>query len=311
MTTTESIICVVGPTASGKSDLAQEIALALNGEVVSADSMQIYRGMDIGTGKVLEEERKVKHYGLDIQNPGEPYSAALFQAYARNAFKEIAARGKRVILCGGTGFYIRAALDGYEFPHGEQVGNEVRDYYRRIAEDAGELALWQLLNERDPQSAQIIPPHDTKRVIRAFELIEDGTTYARQREKLKDIPQVYPAIFIGLQVDVDILNKRIDQRVDKMLSSGLIDEVKTLLDEGFREGLCAPQAIGYKEILAYLDGKKSLDEAVQSIKTATHRYAKRQRTWFRKDNRIHWIDANDGNLARVTEEALKIIEHSN
>lgn len=301
------ILCIVGPTASGKTALSQQIALHYGGEVVSADSMQVYRGMDIGTGKITPSEQLVPHHCLDIVNPGEPFSAALFQTCARKSFSEIESRGKRSVLCGGTGFYVRAAIDDYDFPKGEQVGNETRDYYNAFAKEKGSGELWSLLNERDPESAAIIPENDTKRIVRAFELLEDDTSYAEQKEKLARIPQLYPAVFIGLSVDPAILSERIGARVDKMVEDGLVKEVKSLLDGGFREGITAPQAIGYKEIVAYLDGDCSLDEALEAIKLATRRYAKRQRTWFRKDKRIRWIDANALDLDAMLKASTDII----
>lgn len=298
------VVCVVGPTASGKTDLAQRIAVALNGEVVSADSMQIYRGMDIGTGKLPAGERLVPHHGFDLIEPGEPYSAALFQTYARDCFRSIDARGKRSVLCGGTGFYVRAALDDYEFPAGEQVDNPIRERYLGIARDEGPETLWGLLAASDPASAALIPAADVKRVVRAFELLDTGVTYAAQREKLAHIPQVVPAIFLGLSVDPALLRARIDARVDAMVEAGLVGEVTRLLEQGFREGITAPQAIGYKEIVASLDGEVSLAEAIEQIKVATHRYAKRQRTWFRKDTRIQWLDANERDADALLAEAL-------
>ena len=305
------IICLVGPTASGKSELAQCLAEQFDGEVVSADSMQIYRGMDIGTGKVTPDEQRVKHYGLDLVDPGEPFSAALFQAYARNAFQEIDAKGKRCLLCGGTGFYVRAAIDDYEFPRGEQVGNTVRDTYLAIAQVEGATALWNRLESIDPESAHIIPENDVKRVIRAFELLDDGTSYAEQKSKLASIGQVYDACFIGLSVDPDRLRARIDVRVDSMFDQGLVEEVQGLLEKGFREGVTAKQAIGYKEVVDALESRCTLDEAREQIKMATHRYAKRQRTWFRKDKRITWIDAGDLDMEKMTSEAAQIVLNHN
>ena len=307
MTDGSSVIAVVGPTASGKTDLAQRIALELDGEVVSADSMQVYRGMDIGTGKLPVCERLVPHHGFDLVDPGESFSAALFQSFARACFAEISARGKRPVLCGGTGFYVRAAIDGYEFPEGEQVGNPVRDRFNAIAESEGALGLWELLRERDPSSAEIIPPRDVKRVVRAFELLEAGTSYADQKQRLATIPQIVPAILLGLSVEPARLRDRIDARVDAMFDRGLVDEVQGLLNAGFRDGITAPQAIGYKEVVAALDGSITLEEARDRIKIATHRYAKRQRTWFRKDKRIIWLDADDGDLSAMTERALDAI----
>lgn len=303
------VVCVVGPTASGKSALAQLIALELDGEIVSADSMQIYRGMDIGTGKVPESQRVVKHYGLDLADPGEPWSAALFQEYARQCFDEIEAKGKWPILCGGTGFYVRAAIDDYDFPKGEQVDNELRDTLNAVAEHEGAHVLWERLREIDPESAAIIPENDVKRVVRAFELLDEGLSYAEQKEKLAQIGQYKPAIFIGLAVDPDTLRQRIRDRVDEMVAEGLVEEVESLLARGFREGVTAPQAIGYKEIVQALDEGHNLEEAFEEIKVATCRYAKRQRTWFRKDKRVHWIDATALDIDSMLKESLEIISN--
>lgn len=298
------VVCVVGPTASGKSELAQEIAMRLSGEVVSADSMQIYRGMDIGTGKVPLRKRRVAHFGLDLVDPGEPFSAALFQQYARACFLSIDARGKRSVLAGGTGFYVRAAVDDYRFPTGEQEDNPVRKRYTAFAEEHGAQALWNLLEKRDPESAREIHPNNVRRVVRAFELLESGESYAAQKKNLANIPALVPAVFIGLAVDPAVLVRRIDARVDEMFANGLVEEVKTLLNKGFREGITAPQAIGYKEVVAALDGRISMGEACELVKTATHRYAKRQRSWFRRDSRIFWIDATNYDCRTLTEEAF-------
>ena len=301
------VICVVGPTASGKTDVAQRLAQHLGGEVVSADSMQVYRGMDIGTGKLPTAERAVPHHGFDLVDPGESFSAALFQRYARDCFRGIDARGRRSVLCGGTGFYVRAAIDGYEFPEGEQVGNPVRARWTAFAQANGAQALWEQLRAADAESAAVIPPADVKRVVRAFELLADGTTYARQKERLAHVPQVVPAVFLGLAVDADVLRARIDARVDAMVAGGLVDEVRGLLAAGFRDGITAPQAIGYKEIVEALDGRCTLADAVERIKVATHRYAKRQRTWFRKDARIHWLCADSGDTDALVAEARALL----
>lgn len=307
----EPVICIVGPTASGKTDLAQAIALSFGGEVVSADSMQIYRGMDIGTGKIPVDERKVQHHGFDLVEPGEAYSAAIFQEYARACFKDIESRGNRSVLAGGTGLYVRAAIDDYDFPKGEQVNNPVRDYYTSYAEEHGPEALWELLKRVDPQSAHILHYNNVRRVVRAFELLDEGKSYAEQQEKLSSIPQLVPAVFIGLQVDPEILRGRINRRVDTMVEAGLVYEVKTLLDKGFREGITAQQAIGYKEIVRALDGHISMDDAIEEIKASTRRYAKRQRTWFRKDKRIHWINADEYDLEYLCEQSSEIITCKN
>lgn len=306
----QQIICVVGPTASGKSDLAQHIALHLNGEVVGADSMQIYRGMDIGTGKVLPDERMVAHYGIDLVDPGEPYSAALYQRYARSIFDSVDARSKRVILAGGTGLYIRAAVDAYDFPSGEQENNPVREKYEQYLEENGAASLWDLLNSHDADSAAVIHPNNSRRVIRALELYENGESYAVNKARLAELPPFVPAVMIGLRVDPRVLASRIDQRVDGMIETGLLEEVHRLLGIGFREGLTAPQAIGYKEIVEAIDGRISMFDAIEKIKQSTKRYAKRQRTWFNKDSRIHWIDATEYDIEALTSSALDIVRQS-
>lgn len=301
------VLAIVGPTASGKSSLAIRLAEALDGEVVSADSMQIYRGMDIGTAKVPFEERIVRHYGIDLVDPGEPYSAALFQAYAREAFNEIESHGKRPILCGGTGFYVRAALDDYDFAEGEQVGNAVRDTYNAMLEDQGAKAVWKVLEDCDPASAAKVHPNDSKRVIRALEMYEAGESYAERLDKLHEIGESVPATFIGIDVERELLRQRIDERVDAMREQGLVDEVRRLLDAGFRDGVTARHAIGYKEIAAALGGSMTMDEAFEAIKTATKRYAKRQRTWFGSDKRIRWIDGDSGDMDSLFAQALDIL----
>ena len=301
----QPVVCIVGPTASGKTDAAQIVAAALDGEVVSADSMQIYRGMDIGTGKLPAEERIVPHHGFDLVDPGEPYSAALFQDFARAAFRDIESRGRRSVLCGGTGLYVRAAIDAYEFPAGGQEANPVREQWTAFAEKHGTQALWDELHRRDPASAEVLHPNNVRRVVRAFELLEEGRSYAEQKRNLAAIPEAVPSVQFGLAVDPAILAARIDARVDAMVAAGLVEEVRGLMDAGFREGVTAPQAIGYKEIVAALEGRCTMEDAVAAIKQATRRYAKRQRTWFRRDARIRWINADAGDAEAVAGEILK------
>lgn len=302
------VIAIVGPTASGKTDVAQIVASVLDGEVVSADSMQIYRGMDIGTGKLPSSERIVPHHGFDLVDPGEPYSAALFQSFARDAFAAIAERGKRAVLCGGTGLYVKAAIDAYEFPAGDQVGNPVRERWTAFAEREGAQALWDELNRLDPDSARELHPNNVRRVVRAFELLAEGRSYAEQKRNLASIEAAVPAVQFGLAVTPSVLNERIDARVDAMVEAGLVGEVRGLLEAGFREGVTAPQAIGYKEIVEALEGRCTLDEAIAAIKQATRRYGKRQRTWFRRDERIRWIDADAGNARAVADTILAQLE---
>lgn len=286
------VVVIVGPTASGKSEVAQLVALTLGGEVISADSMQIYRGMDIGTAKLPLHERLVYHHLIDILDPGQAYSAQLFQQQARQCFSDIENRGLVPVLCGGTGLYVQAALEDMRFPSGEQVSNPIRQKYEAFAHDKGNQALWKLLNKRDPASAACIHPHNTRRVVRALEMAEEGVSYAEQVKNIRQLDEVIPSWRFYLKRDPKLLAQRINRRVDQMISAGLVDEVKGLLAEGFRSTLTAPQAIGYKEIVAYLDDRCSLEQAVESIKTATRRYAKRQRSWFKRDSRLIELDAD-------------------
>lgn len=293
------VIAIVGPTASGKSSLAQSVALELDGEVVSADSMQIYRGMDIGTAKVSADEQKVPHHLIDIIDPGQAYSAQLFQDQARAAFIDICERGKVPILCGGTGFYIQAALEDMCFPEGEQQDNPLRDSFETFRLTHGNEALWDLLNERDPRSAALIHHNNFVRVIRALEMHEEGVSYANQVKNIKMLPEAVWSLRFLLQVDPLVLAERIDQRVDIMRDAGLVSEVEALIAQGFEEALTAPKAIGYKEIIAAKRGEVTLDRAFEQIKTATRRYAKRQRSWFRRDGRLSVLEAD-----RLSEEEM-------
>ncbi len=302
------ILSIVGPTASGKSDLAISAALALGGEVVSADSMQIYRGMDIGTAKVPLSERKVPHHLIDIVDPGQAYSAQLFQQDARAVFEQLHTQGKASILCGGTGFYVQAALDHMEFPKGDQLDNPIRDKWQAYADEHGANALWEKLKSLDERSAKCVHPHNVRRVIRALEMHDQGISYADQVHKLKLVEPEFASVRFGLLVDKDRLIERIDRRVDLMFERGLVDEVSSLLYQGFEEALTAPQAIGYKEVVAALKGAYSLDVARDEIKVATRRYAKRQRSWFKRDKSLIWLDANERSTDSLAEELLTIYE---
>ena len=304
----ERVICIQGPTASGKSELAERMALALDGEIVSADSMQIYRGMDIGTAKVSPEQRSVPYHCIDFLDPGQPYSAALFQRDARAAIEDIWSRGKQAVLCGGTGLYVRAVLDRMDFASGDQEGNETRAVYEKMAEEEGPQAVYELLASRDPDSAALIHPNNTRRVIRALEMHDEGESYAARKEQFKTLPPFYDSVKIGLKLDRDLLYERINARVDDMFARGLVREVETLLDRGFRSGLTAPQAIGYKEIVDAIDGKCSLGQAAERIKQSSRRYAKRQFTWLKSDAAIHWIDVSGGLEDSVVQECLSLAD---
>ena len=290
------LLCIEGPTGSGKSALAEVFAKHIDGEIISADSMQIYKGMDIGTAKQPEQKRSTTYYCIDICDPGQPYSAALFQRDARNAIKKIETKNKRPIICGGTGFYVRAVIDDMQFVSGTQMDNPIREKYENIVKELGEHHggeyVYKILQEKDPESAKLVHPHNIKRVIRALEMHEVGESYAARRQNFKKIEPWRKSVRFALLVQPEILAERINKRVDAMIRAGLIDEVQGLLDKGFRDGLCAPQAIGYKEIVSYLDKEISKQEAIELIKLHTRRYAKRQRTWLRSQKDIIWLCAD-------------------
>lgn len=285
-----SVLALVGPTCSGKSAVALDLARRFGCAVLSADSMQVYRGMDIGTGKVFDASEDVRMYGIDLVELGEPYSAALYQEYGRDVIaREVAACG-RIIVCGGTGFYVRALLDGMDFAPGEQEGNPVRERYTLMAEEEGVMAVWQELRRIDPESAAAVHPNNVKRVIRALEMAAEGESYARRADAFADIEEAIPATYVAFDLPREVLYERINARVDLMIERGLVNEVRGLLCRGLRDAITARQAIGYKEIIDYLDGVCTVDEAVAAIKQATRRYAKRQLSWFRRESRITWLD---------------------
>jgi len=302
------VIAIVGPTGVGKSAVAEELAVRLGAEIVEADSMQVYRGMDIGTAKTPESERRVPHHCLDLVDPGTPYSAALYQAAARAAIEDIAARGKVPVLVGGTGLYIRAALDEMHFPKGHQE-SPIRADLQALLDRDGPEALYALLVERDPDAAALIHRNNTRRVLRALEVLEeDGTSYVETKQGFAERVAHYPAAIVGLTMDRDALYARIDARVDAMLDAGLLAEVEGLLAAGHRGALTSAQAIGYKELVPVIDGSGDLVSAVAAIKQASRRYAKRQLTWFRADPRIVWLDVTKLSTPQAAEAAFALVE---
>jgi tRNA dimethylallyltransferase len=302
------VVAVVGPTGAGKTATAEELAVRIDGEIVSADSMQVYRGMDIGTAKHPAASWRVAHHCIDLVDPGTPYSAALYQAAARAAISDIARRGKVPIVVGGTGLYVRAALDEMHFPAGHQSSPTRAALQDELAK-SGPEALYALLVERDPAAAALIHRNNTRRVLRALETLEDaGVSYAETKEHFAERVPHYPAKYIGLGVERDALYSRIDARVDRMLEAGLLDEVARLLAEGYRDALTAAQAIGYKELVPVLDGSGDLASAVAAIKQATRRYAKRQLTWFRADPRVRWMDVTKLSPADTADAIRALVE---
>lgn len=278
------VIAVVGPTGSGKSDLAVNLALELDGEVINADAMQFYRGMDIGTAKITPAERKgVPHHLLDILDVTEEASVVDFQQQARSIVSDIHARGKRAILAGGSGLYVRAALDVLEFPGTDPA---LRQRLEAELEEAGQDVLLARLREVDPVSAGRVS--DSRRIIRALEVHEltgrPFSSFMPQREYFQ------PAVQIGLAVDRDVLRGRLALRVHNMVDQGLLAEVRRLDAAGLRGGKTAPRALGYAQFLKVLDGGSTVAEAAEDTIVATRQFARRQLTWFRADPRISWLD---------------------
>lgn len=296
------LIAVVGPTASGKSSLADEVALRLGTSVVSVDSMQVYRGMDIGTAKEPEESRRVPLLMVDIADVRSDYSAQVFQREARACVDGLLQNGRVPVLCGGTGLYLDAVIDEMDFPRGTK-GGDSRRKYEELARRQGATALWEMLRRRDARSAELIHPNNVRRVERALELLDEGTSYAKEHEGLKRHAPHYVASIFATVRRREELYRRIDARVDAMMAAGLVEEVKALLDQGLRESTTAAQAIGYKEVVEYLDGNCGLEECMETIKLRSRRYAKRQLSWIRRDGRAREVDLD----AMTIEEASEFV----
>ena len=284
------VIAVVGPTGSGKSDLAVELALKLDGEVINADAMQFYRGMDIGTAKVTAAERKgVPHHLLDILDVTEEASVSEFQQHARAAIADIHSRGKRAILAGGSGLYVRAAVDVLEFPG---TSASIRKRLEQEHAYAGIAPLLERLRRVDPVSAGRLG--DARRIIRALEVFElTGRPFS---SFMPDREYVQPTVQIGLEVDRAILRERLAARVHRMVDRGLLAEVERLDAAGLRRGRTAPRALGYAQFLKVLDGEADVPQAAEETIVATRQFARRQLTWFRADPRIAWLDWQDPDL---------------
>jgi len=303
----DRVVAVVGPTAVGKTALAEELAIRLGGEIISADSMQVYRMMDIGTAKPRPSDRHTDYHCIDLADPDQLFSAALYQKVARTAISQVSARGSLPIVAGGSGLYVRAALDDWSFPPGEAESPE-RQRLEALARDVGAEGLHSRLHEIDPESAAIIHPANVRRTMRALEIAAQGGSYAEQARLFSERRSIYDTVFLGMTMDRQTLYDRIDQRVDAMISAGLVEEVRRLLDAGFREALTAAQAIGYKELVPVIEKERELAEAIEGIKRATRRYAKRQLTWFRADRRIRWIDVTGHSLGHTTDLALGLLQ---
>ena len=302
-----TVIVICGPTASGKTSLSIELAKKINGEIISADSMQIYKDMNIGSAKVTEKEAQgIKHYLIDIISPEERYSVADFKRDAKKAIEEILKKGKTPIIVGGTGLYINSLIYEIEYPN-IKVDENYRKQLQEIEKKEGLQPLYEKACKIDPIAMQKISPNDSKRIIRVLEIYQaTGKTKTQQEaeSRLQEIPYQYKVFVINM--DREILYNRINKRVDSMLESGLIEEVKMLLKK-YKQFPTAMQGLGYKEVKQFLDGKISKEEMINQIKQESRRYAKRQLTWFRKDKQFIWLDG-----LKNTEENINIIlEESN
>lgn len=300
------VIAVVGPTAAGKSDLGVFLAQQLGGEVVNADSMQLYRGMDIGTAKLtLDERGGVPHHLLDIWDVTEPASVAEYQKLARAEIDRLLAEGRTPVLVGGSGLYVRGAIDVLDFPGTDP---EVRARLERELEQDGPGALHRLLAEADPEAARAILPSNGRRIVRALEVIEiTGKPFTAN---LPGHDSVYDTVQIGVDVGRPELDERIAVRVDRMWEAGLVDEVRALEAQGLREGRTASRALGYQQVLTALAGECTEDEARAETVRATKRFARRQDSWFRRDPRVHWLSGAVEDRGELPGQALALVERA-
>lgn len=284
------VVAIVGPTASGKTSLSLDLAEALGGEIVNTDAMQVYRGMDIGTAKLpLEERRGIRHHLLDTQTVRDPATVAEFQGWARAVIADLRERRVTPVLVGGSALYTRAILDRFDFPGTDP---DVRTRLEEELERLGPAPLHARLRDLDPSSAERIEPGNGRRIVRALEVVEiTGRPFSASLPQQEyDDPRT---VQIGVAIDRETLEERIAQRVREMFAQGLVDEVRRLLDEGLREGRTAALAIGYRQVVAHLDGELTREEAEERTIVATRRFARRQLAWWRDDPRIHWVAYDD------------------
>lgn len=300
----QKLVIVAGPTASGKTGLSIEIAKHFNGEIIGADSMQIYKYMDIGTAKPTAEERaEVPHHMVDFLEPNEEYSVADYTEQAHEVIEEIASRGKLPVMCGGTGLYINSVADDVTFGDFE-TNYELRDSLQTIAEKEGSQKLLDMLAEFDKTSAERLHPNNLRRIIRAIEFYKStGIPISEHQRMTKEKESRYAPIMVSIDWDRQELYDRINRRVDIMLEEGLFNEVKSLMDKGYTQALNSMKGIGYKEVIDCIEGRMSYEATVELIKQSSRRYAKRQLTWFRRDKRIHWVSSR--NPVEETFEFIK------
>lgn len=301
---TKKVLAIVGPTAAGKSEAAIDLAPRINAEIVSIDSASVYRGLDIGTDKPSAEDRKrVRHHLVDVIDPSRTLSVAEFQRLAREAIADVSRRGLTALLVGGSGLYFRAVVDPLEFPGTDP---EVRADLELEAEAEGPASLYERLTALDPQAAQRIDASNARRTIRALEVIKvTGRRFSSFRTGWDDHRSIYDMAVAGISWPRAELGRRIDERVESYMSRGLVEEVKALETAGFRKSLTSVQALGYAQLLKYLDGEIALDEAVEEIKRRSRRFARRQLTWFRADPRVRWFESDPRGAVRFLTEAAR------
>ncbi len=307
------LIILTGPTAVGKTDLSITLARAIGGEIISADSMQVYRNMDIGTAKILPTEMKgIPHYLIDVLDPSEDFNVVLFQKMAKEALETIYMKGKIPIVVGGTGFYIQALL--YDIDFEENSGeSEIRKQLEQTLKEKGSEYLHAELKRIDPDSAKAIHANNSKRVIRAIEYYKQtGELISKHNEEQKIRPSAYNSAYFVLTNERQVLYERINARIDQMLKEGLLEEVKSLKDAGYTRDLVSMQGLGYKELLAYLDGEISLEEAIYILKRDTRHFAKRQLTWFKRERDVIIIEKDKLTDTKEQLDAiLKVLKNRN
>jgi len=291
------VICILGPTAVGKTGMALELAGRWGGEIVGADSMQVYRHMDIGTAKPTpEERRRIPHHLLDVIDPDEPFDVSRYIGLARGVIASLQREEKPVFIVGGTGLYIRALLGG--LIDGPEADEGLRRELKLEMKNRGTAHLYERLRARDPRAAGRIDPHDGIRIVRALEVIEKtGNSIVEYQEKHRFRDAPYETLRIGLRMDRDRLNDRIDRRTERMIAEGFAEEVRRLLEMGWGESLQSMQSLGYKQMMGYIAGRQSLEQTVDLMKRDTRRYAKRQMTWFTADREVGWLDPGDVDAA--------------
>lgn len=305
----QGLVVIVGPTAVGKSKLSVELAAECNGEIISADSMQIYRHMDIGTAKVTPDEMKgVPHWGIDIIEPEETFSVADYRELAENWLADIWGRGRTPFLVGGTGLYVRAVTEDYDFT--DFAGDpQFRQKLEQEAMLSGSAVLHARLQQIDPATAARLHPNDLRRIIRALEIYEFTGQPMGEQVKQSDRHTRFPALKIGLTMrDRALLYDRINQRVDIMIEQGLLQEVEKLLEQGAHKELLSMQAIGYKEIMDFIENRKTIEQAVAEIKLGSRRYAKRQLSWFRRDPHIHWFEVDTMSWQELFAASFRLVK---